>query len=43
MLHSLLSSVRNGVDKDAFKLYVTLLIGSGSKSKLRDHTNVAKK
>ena len=43
MLHSLLSSVRNGVDKDAFKLYVTLLIGSDSKSKLRDHTNVAKK
>jgi len=31
------------VDKDAFKLWVTLLIGSNSKSKLGDHTNVAKK
>ena len=43
MIHSLLGFVHNGMDKAAFKLYVTLLTGSDSKSKLRDCTNEAKK
>lgn len=40
---TLLGPPRKRVDKDAFKLYVTLLIGSDSKPKLRDHANVAKR
>ena len=38
-------TITQRVDEEAFKLYVTLLIGSNSKSKeskLEEHTNVAK-
>lgn len=30
------------IDKHAFKLYVTLLIDSNTKTKLEAHTNIAK-